>query len=149
SRRVVLSDPGRSLVLTKPSGAVPHKGGLRFTTDSAEYAVLSEWIAAGAPAPSDDDPRLTRLEILPGSSVLKPGVKQQLLVRAHFTDGHSEDVTRWAKFTSANESVAQVGPTGLVQVTGHGEAAVRAWYLSWNVIATISVGYENNVSPEV
>lgn len=29
-RRVELSDPGRSLILAKPSGAIPHKGGLRF-----------------------------------------------------------------------------------------------------------------------
>ncbi len=50
SRRVVLSDPGRSLVLLKPTGAVPHKGGVRFEVDSPEYAVLAEWLAAGAPS---------------------------------------------------------------------------------------------------
>jgi hypothetical protein len=50
ARRIVLSDPGRSLVLTKPTGAVPHKGGVRFTVDSPEYRVLADWIAAGAPA---------------------------------------------------------------------------------------------------
>jgi hypothetical protein len=145
ARRVVLSDPGRSLVLTKPSGAVPHKGGMRFAVDSPEYRVVSEWIAAGAPAPEESDPRLNRLEILPAASVLKPGAHQQLIVRAHFTDGHAEDVTRWAKFTSNNESVAQVDPLGAVQVSGHGEAAIKAWYLSWNVMATVSVGYEHNL----
>ena len=31
-RRVELADPGRSLVLAKPSGAIAHKGGVRFTT---------------------------------------------------------------------------------------------------------------------
>ena len=96
---------------------MPHKGGVRFAVDSPEYRVLAEWIAAGAPAPRDDDPRLTRLEILPAASVLKPGAKQQLIVRAHFTDGHAEDVTRWVKFTSTNESVAQVD--------GHGPGAGR------------------------
>ncbi len=50
-RRMVPTDPGRSLLLTKPSGAVPHKGGLRFSPDSLEYRVLAEWIAAGAPGP--------------------------------------------------------------------------------------------------
>ena len=29
-RRIELSDPGRSLLLAKPTGAVPHKGGLRL-----------------------------------------------------------------------------------------------------------------------
>ncbi len=149
ARRVVLSDPGRSLVLMKPSGAVPHKGGMRFTVDSPEYRVIAEWIAGGAPAPQDADPRLERLEILPAASVLRPGARQQIIVRAHFTDGHAEDVTRWAKFTSNNESVATVDGFGTVQVVGHGEAAIRAWYLSSNIIATVSVGYQNKLAPDV
>ena len=45
-RRIVPSDPGRSLLLLKPTGTVPHKGGQKFTTDSLEYKVLAEWIAA-------------------------------------------------------------------------------------------------------
>jgi hypothetical protein len=147
ARRVVMSDPGRSLVLTKPTGAVPHKGGLRFRTDSHEYRVLSEWIASGAPGPRDDDPRLERLEILPGASVLKKDAKQPLIVRAYFTDGHAEDVTHWCRYTSSNESVAQVDERGLVSIAGHGEASIKAWYLSQNVMATVSVGYEQPVDP--
>jgi len=146
-RRVVLSDPGRSLVLLKPTGVVPHKGGIRFASDSPEYRVLAEWIAAGAPAPKDDDPRLERLELLPKSSVLKSGSKQQLVVLAHFSDGRTEDVTRWARYTSSNESVANIGEMGGVQVVGQGEAAIKAWYLSQNVMATVSVPYEQQVDP--
>jgi hypothetical protein len=149
ARRVVLSDPARSLVLEKPTGAIPHKGGVRFTVDSPEYRVIAEWIAAGAPAPKDDDPRLTKLEILPPASVLKAGSTQQLIVRAHFSDGKIEDVTRWARYTSTNESVAEVDEAGLVKVSGQGEAAIKAWYLSWNVVASVSVPYEQQVEPAV
>ncbi len=145
ARRVVLSDPGRSLVLEKPTGAIPHKGGVRFSVDSPEYRVIAEWIATGAPAPQDDDPRLTKLELLPEASVLQPGSRQPLIVRAHFSDGHAEDVTRWAKFTSTNESVASVDEAGIVAVNGQGEAAIKAWYLSWNVVGTVSVPYEQEV----
>ncbi len=148
-RRVVPSDPGRSLILTKPSGAVPHKGGLRMRTDSLEYRVLAEWIAADTPAPRPDDPRLAKLEILPSSAVLKPEMTQQLVVLAHFTDGHVEDVTRWAKYTSTNESVAQLGEEGQVRVMGYGEGAITAWYLSRVVIATVSSPYAKPVAPEV
>ena len=150
-RRVIPNDPGRSLLLTKPTGAVPHKGGVRFEEGSPEYRVVSEWIAAGHPAPTDDGPRISRLEILPSSAVLRPGSSQQLVVRAHFSDGHAEDVTRWAKFTSNNTTVADVddsgesGPVGRVSVTGHGETAVVAWYLSRNVVASLSVPYANDV----
>jgi hypothetical protein len=147
ARRVVLSDPGRSLLLEKPTGAVPHKGGVRFEPNSPEYLVIAEWIAAGAPAPQESDSRLTKLELLPPASVLQPGAKQPLMVRAHFSDGHVEDVTRWAKFTSTSESVAAVDDVGVVQVAGQGEAAIKAWYLSWNVIATVSVPFEQQVDP--
>ncbi|MBV8882134.1 MAG: hypothetical protein JO332_19410 [Planctomycetaceae bacterium] len=71
-RRVNLEDPGRSLLLLKPTGAVAHKGGVRFDTASREYAVLSEWIAAGAPGPRKEDPRIDHIEIVPSHVVLKP-----------------------------------------------------------------------------
>lgn len=148
-RRIVPSDPGRSLILTKPSGAIPHKGGLRFDVDSLEYRVIAEWIAAGHPAPSDDDARLKQLEILPTASQQKKGASQQMVVRAHFSDGHVEDVTRWCKFTSANATVASVDDRGLVTITGSGEGAISAWYLSQNVIATVSSPYETAVDAAV
>ncbi len=148
-RRIVPSDPGRSLMLTKPSGAIPHKGGLRFDVDSLEYRVIAEWIAAGHPAPSDDDPRVKQLEILPTASQQKKGASQQMVVRAHFSDGHVEDVTRWCKFTSANATVASVEDRGLVKIIGSGEGAISAWYLSQNVIATVSSPYETPVDAAV
>ncbi|PYL01887.1 MAG: S-layer protein [Verrucomicrobia bacterium] len=148
-RRIVPTDPGRSLLLLKPTTAVPHKGGKRFDVDSLEYNVLSEWIAAGTPGPKPDDPRIDQLQILPEHAVLKPGAHQQLLVRAHFIDGHTEDVTRWTKYTAANASVTQVDDYGKVQVVGHGEGAVTAWYLSRIAIGTITVPYTNAVAPAV
>ncbi|MDB6034139.1 MAG: hypothetical protein JWM16_4477 [Verrucomicrobiales bacterium] len=147
-RRIVPSDPGRSLLLLKPTGAVPHKGGTKFDTASLEYRVLSEWIAAGTPPPKTNDPRIVRIEVLPEQVVVKPGMSQQLVVRAHFNDGHSEDVTRWAKYTSANESVAQVNEQGTATVSGYGEGAVTAWYLSRIAIAIITAPYTNTISSE-
>lgn len=148
-RRIVPSDPGRSLLLTKPTGAVPHKGGMRFLVHSPEYQTIARWIAAGQPRPRSNDPRMTRLEILPKNSRLKPGLKLPLIVRAHFSDGHSEDVTRWAKFTSSNLSVAKVGEQGEVTVTGSGEGAIVAWYLSKNVLATVTSPYPNQIPAAV
>src|SRR5437763_229687 len=83
-RRIIPSDPGRSLLLLKPTGAVPHKGGKRFEVDSEEYRILSQWIAAGTPGPNPEDPRITRIEVLPKLTVLTPGASQQLSVRAFF-----------------------------------------------------------------
>ena len=148
-RRVVLSDPGRSLILTKPTGAIPHKGGVRLEVNGPEYQVLAEWIAAGTPGPSDQDAIIERIEVLPAYSSQKTGSRQQLVVRAHFDDGHVEDVTRWAKYTTVNRSVATVGRHGEVEVVGPGEGAVKVWYLNLNELAFLTVPYNNQIDPQL
>jgi len=135
-RRLHLADPGRSLLLLKATGTVPHKGGVRFETTSPEYTTLANWIAAGAPGPQASDPRLVELKVLPARTTLAVGQNQRVTVHARFSDGHTEDVTRWAKYTSANETVANVGDNGEVKVIGFGEAGISAWYLS-----QIAVGF--------
>ncbi len=148
-RRVIPSDPGRSLMLLKPTHAVPHKGGKRFDVNSIDYKVLSEWIAAGTPGPNASDPRIQSIAILPEQVFLEPGASQQLLVRATFSDGHAEDVTHWVKFNSANGSVAQVDDEGQVKVIGNGEGAITAWYLSRIAVATITAPYTNAVAQRI
>ena len=146
-RRLVLSDPARSLVLLKPTGAVPHKGGTRFETNSLEYQIVSEWIAAGAPPPKPDDARITGLEASPEHVALKPGDNQQLTIKAIFSDGSVRDVTRWVKYTDANAAVTTVDEQGKVTVMGFGEGAITGWYLSKIAIATVTAPYTNTVSP--
>jgi hypothetical protein len=153
-RRVVPSDPGRSLILTKPTGLLPHKGGVKLDAGSLEYRLLAEWIAAGTPGPKDDDPQIVSLEVLPKFSSRaflekSIGSTQQLVVLAKFSDGHVEDATRWAKYTSAIGTVATVDDRGLVTITGPGEAAIKVWYLNYNALAFLSVPYPNATPPEV
>ncbi len=148
-RRIELSDPGRSLILAKPSGALPHKGGLRLEVDSPGYRVLSGWIAEGATAPAEDDPRLAQLEVFPSTAVLQPGDQQQLVVRARYSDGRVEDVTSWAKFSATNQAVAEVNEQGKVTVVGHGEGAVSVWFSSQIIIARVSSPFRNDLPPEV
>jgi hypothetical protein len=148
-RRLVPSDPGRSLVLLKPTSAIAHKGGQRFDPESLEYKILSEWIAEGAQGPAKDEARIVRIEILPDLVVLGAGASQQLMVRAHFSDGRVQDVTRWAKYTDANAAVTQVDETGKVKVMGHGQGAITAWYLSRIALATVTVPFTNKVPSQV
>ncbi|HEU0038291.1 MAG TPA: DUF1549 domain-containing protein, partial [Verrucomicrobiae bacterium] len=148
-RRIAPSDPARSLMLLKPTGAVPHKGGKKFDTHSLDYRVLVEWIAAGSPGPKAEDPQVVRIETLPQRVVLSLGETQQLTVRAYFSDGHIEDVTHWAKYTSANETVSQVDEAGQVRVVGFGEGAVTAWFLSRIDIATVATPYTNVIAKKV
>jgi hypothetical protein len=148
ARRVNPVEPSHSLMLLKPTLAVSHGGGKRFAAGSPEYRVLSEWIAAGVPAPSASDPAMTRLEVFPPVARLKPGDGQPLIVRAHFSDGHAEDVTRWAKFTTNETAVAGVSDEGLVTVQSAGEAAISVWYLSRIVTARIASPFTAHVDPE-
>ena len=52
------------------------------------------------------------------------------MVRAKYSDGRVEDVTRWVKYSSNNEGVASVDDYGRVKMNGPGEAAVTLWYSS-------------------
>ena len=144
-RRIDPQEPARSLMLLKPTMAVPHGGGRRFGTDSLEYRVLSGWIAQGMPRPHDDDPLVTALEVFPASARLAPGSEQQLVVRAKYSDGRIRDVTRWVKFSSSDEGVASVDDLGHVKMNGNGEAAVTLWYSSRVLYARVSVPYPNHV----
>jgi uncharacterized protein DUF1549/uncharacterized protein DUF1553/Big-like domain-containing protein len=140
-RRVCLEAPERSLVLLKATKTIAHKGGERFKAGSPEYQILADWIASGAPGPQENDARIQRIEIAPPHSTLKADQTQPLKVTAFFSDGRSEDVTRWTKYTAGNTSVATIDDNGVAKTVGNGEGTVTAWYLSKLAIATITVPY--------
>jgi len=146
-RRLTLEDPARSLFLLKAVKAVPHKGDKRFEMNSPEYKAIGDWIAAGAPGPKADDPRIVSLEVSHPHLVTQAGKTVQLQVTAKFSDGHSEDVTRWTKYNATNASVATVDDNGLIKTTGSGEATVSAWYLSLLSVTTVTVPQPNKLEP--
>ena len=148
-RRIEPTDPGSSLLLMKPTMAVPHKGGLRFAVDSPAYEIVAQWIAEGAQPPRDSDPVVTELEVFPREVTLKPGDQQRAIVRAKYTDGSVRDVTPWAKFASANEAVATVDDDGHIKVVGHGGGAVTVWYSSKVANLRITSPYAAEVADEV
>lgn len=149
ARRVNLDEPAKSLMLLKPTLALPHGGGLKLEVESPEYKLLANWIAHGAPGPSAKDPQLRRIEVAPTLKVLKPKDTLQVQVRAFYSDGHQEDVTRWARFSSSEDLVAGVDENGLVKVLGHGEAAISVAFS--NLVATMRVAspFAEPVAPKV
>jgi hypothetical protein len=146
-RRTNPMEPARSLVLLKPTRTIPHMGGRRFEVGSPEYRVIAAWIAAGMPPPSDKDPRIRRLEVSPARRVLAEGDELQLGVRARFSDGTVEDVTRWARYSSGDETVAEVGDTGRVKMQGYGETAINVSYLNLVAPARVAVPFPQVVPP--
>lgn len=147
-RRVSLADPAASLMLLKPTFTIPHGGGKRFSTDSIEYRILSEWIAEGAPAPQPNDPEITGLEVFPAAATLATGAEQQLVVRAKYSDGRVEDVSHWVKYSSNNEGVASVDDNGRVKMNGPGEVAVTLWYSSRVLYSRLTVPFPNQIASD-
>ncbi|HEV2494217.1 MAG TPA: DUF1549 domain-containing protein [Terriglobia bacterium] len=149
ARRTDRLEPAKSLILLKPTLTIAHGGGRRFAVGSPEYQVMSGWIAQGMPAPQDSDPRVTAIQVLPREASLQPGAEQQLVVTAVFSDGHTEDVTRWAKYDSGDEGVATVDNNGHVTMHGYGEAPVTVWYQSHVTFSRVRIPFPYQLDEEV
>jgi hypothetical protein len=142
-RRVFPAAPERSLLLTKPTGQVPHGGGRRFDTSSESYQVLLRWINQGMPVGAARAPVLQRLELTPGQRVLPRQAQQQLAVLAHYSDGAVRDVTLLAQYQSNEPAVAAVDDEGLVRTLSlPGEATMMARYMGQVAVfrATVPLG---------
>jgi hypothetical protein len=140
-RRVVVSDPERSILLQKPTLTMEHGGGERFKVSSRGYNLLKRWLEDGVPEPSAKDPEVTGLEVWPLRRTVVPGEQQQILVRATWKDGRSEDVTGWAQFDSLNDGVAGVTPGGLVTAKNRGETHIMVRFGGQATVVQITLPY--------
>jgi Protein of unknown function (DUF1549)/Protein of unknown function (DUF1553) len=133
-RRINLALPAESMVIEKPTSRVPHTGGERFHEGDEYYATLMRWLDAGAPNDPPDVPKAVALEVYPPAMVLDgKGERQQLTVRARYSDDSVRDVTTLALFLSNNDSAAKVGPDAIVTAGDRGEAFVMARFATFTV----------------
>jgi hypothetical protein len=142
-RRLFPAVPERSLLLLKATAQVPHGGGRRLKPDAHEYRVIERWIAAGMPVGKETDPTVTRIEVAPDARVMPRSGSRQLVVTAHYSDGTTEDVTRWAQYQSNDNDVAGVAEGGRVETRDlAGQAAIMARYQGQVAVfrATVPLG---------
>lgn len=133
-RRINLALPTESLLIEKATGKVPHTGGQRFNDQSEEYRTLIRWLEAGAPNDAADIAQPTGIEIYPRTMVLDgKGEKQQMSVRATYSDGTERDVTHLCLFLSSNDTSATIGLDGVVTAGDRGEAFVMARFATYTV----------------
>ena len=140
-RRVVLGQPERSILLLKPSLAMEHGGGERLKAGSAGYALLKAWLEDGAPEPAATDPHVTNLEAWPPKRLMVSGERQQVIVRAHWSDGRITDVTPWTTFDALQEAVATVSPAGVVTAVGPGEGHVMIRFADRATTVQVTLPY--------
>ena len=125
-RRINLLKPSESLMLTKPNGEVPHRGGIRIAKQSLSNKILQTWIEQGAKSDFEDKSEIEFVRVFPERFVVEPGMKHRLQLIAHYTDGTTRDVTKLAIFNVNTEGVAEVDDVGLVTARDLGESAVVA-----------------------
>jgi hypothetical protein len=129
-RRIFPAQPERSLLLTKPTGGVPHGGGQRMAPDSADHLLMLEWIRQGMPWGSHDAPRLVGLRVEPQERVIGVGGRMRILATAIYSDGRERDVTTAAAYASNASHLAEVDGQGRVQVgRTPGQAAITVAYM--------------------
>ncbi|MCB9879944.1 MAG: DUF1549 domain-containing protein [Planctomycetes bacterium] len=133
-RRLDCAAPEESLMLTKPTGEVKHKGGKRLERDGAQWRKLRAWILDGAVDDGADDgadggsavPQLVQLSVEPRELVLAgAGRDAGLVVTARYSDGALRDVTDLALLSSSSPTTAKV-VDGRVESGLRGEAFVMA-----------------------
>ena len=139
ARHINLASPDDSMMLQKPTGAVPHVGGALIQPGEPYYELIRSWIADGARLDLTT-PRVTRIAVLPLNPVVtRIGSKQQLRVLATYASGEVRDVTREAFLDSANAEVALAGRDGLVTAIRRGEAPVLARFEGNYASTTLTV----------
>ena len=141
-RRFNRAQPGRSLMLAKPSQQIAHGGGLRFEPDSKYYRTIYNWIAQGVPYGDPAKDTVAALEVEPKEiSMPKPGETVQVRVLARFADGQTRDVTNEATVESNTPNLARVDAASKVTGERIGEATLLVRYQS--SLATIPVTVVN------
>src|SRR5689334_16753501 len=133
-RRINLALPAESLLLEKATGKVPHTGGQRFDDKSERHETIVRWLEAGAPADPPTVATPVGIDLYPKGAVLDgKGEKQQLVVRARYSDGTERDVTPLTLFLSNNDNSAKVAEDGSVTAGDRGEAFVMARFHTYTV----------------
>jgi hypothetical protein len=127
-RRFNRAEPGRSLMLAKPTQQVPHGGGLRFPIGSDYYKTIFNWIAAGVPFGDPAADTVRRLEVAPKEVLMQaPGGDAAVQVTAVYGDGSTRNVTREAVIESNVPDVAAVTDAS-VKGARTGEATLLVRY---------------------
>jgi hypothetical protein len=138
-RRIDRLNPEQSLLLLKPTGALPHGGGIRLRPGSEEYRLLRQWIEAGLPHDPAEG-HVVSLRVQPPALALGgEGQAQGLRVWAKRSTGREEEVTRWARFESLDPPVARVDETGRVTAGRPGDTPVLARYGGEVGFATVTI----------
>lgn len=125
NRRINLAVPEDSLLLKKGAGQVPHGGGKKLIPTDANFALVRDWIAGGAPKGSAEEAHLSSVSVSPGDLTLdSDGQSHRLVVMGTFSDHSKRDMTHLSILESSDDSIASVTRDGIVTSHRRGEAFI-------------------------
>lgn len=139
ARRFNRAAPEQSLILLKATGSIPHVGGVRTEVRQPYYELVKQWITQGCRLDLDA-PRVTSIEVFPQDPVIpRPGMRQQMLVLATYSDGMVRDVTHEAFVESGDIEIVEAEEGAILRMLRRGEAPVLVRYEGAYVATTLTV----------
>lgn len=131
-RRVFPAAPEESLLLRKPTGLLPHEGGVRFEPGSPTYNLIAQWIRDGMVFSRPQEPALESIEVFPKERRYRKGASQTLLAQARYSDGSTRDITGLAAFASSDKEIVRVDDAGRLAMGNlPGQGVVVARYMGF------------------
>ncbi|MEZ6040800.1 MAG: DUF1549 domain-containing protein [Planctomycetaceae bacterium] len=126
-RRIDRLDASQSLFLLKPTEQLSHEGGTRIQPESADHAILLNWISQGA----QRTPRRTldSFELHAEKRSDSTGPTYQISATACFSDGTTTDVLPWTVLTPDDPDSTHVQETGRIVLRTAGQHVVIARFL--------------------
>jgi len=158
--RINKSNAEASLLLQKPSGQETHEGGQIFTPNSKEYETIRRWISQGAKWQLGSG-KVNALTVEPRQIVfdghstsnfttftrtandIAAATTASIAITAQFADGSREIVTDLCQFSSRDDGIAVVEPTGRIVSTGHGDTSVIVSYGNAFTAVTVLVPFKH------
>jgi hypothetical protein len=138
-RRFNRAEPGRSLMLAKPTQQVAHGGGLRFEIGSDYYKTIFNWIAQGVPFGNPATDTVSKLEVSPAEILMQaPGETATVKVKAVYGNGEAREVGVLATVESNVPDVAAVTDAS-VKGARVGEATLMVRYQGSLVTIPVTV----------
>jgi len=139
-RRIDHLHPELSLFLSKPTGAVPHEGGVKLVPGSWEYQVILDWVKNGARYESASEVKVVAVRVDPPTLTLPVGTKpQSVRVFAKLSNGKENEVTKFTRFETLDPSIAAVDANGSITAQRAGDIAVLAHYAGNIAFTTVLV----------
>lgn len=154
-RRIDLSNPDGSLLLTKSAGLGEHAGGRKFSPGSWQYRLVREWIEKGAQFQKGSG-AIKSMKVIPSEIVFtKPGEKAKIQTTVTFADDTTETMTLLSEFRSLDDAVAEINPDGEITANRPGDTSIIIGYRGQVVAVRVMVpvpvkpGYTYPKVPEV